>query len=232
VAPLLAPAAATALPISLLNSTVQAATGTVSAGVAALTEGVFRAMFPSKLKTALILVVTAGTLAFAAGAFAYRPGAPGPTAPEADVRKAAADARAEDETWGKEVGGIQARLRSAKVVWTVEERPTLSLDVRNRGDAAVRVGVTQELAELEVDCKWYWWGEDVDLEPTFVALAAGQELKEIARIVVTGPWVRMDGFRLVSPELTPGKHEVRVRFQTDGGQVVSNPVAIEIVAGK
>src|SRR5207249_2273114 len=87
-------AASAVVPAPLLASTVkagallavgQAVTAVVSANVAALTQGVLKAMFLTKLKTVLALVVMAGVLALTAGALgSMDPADPGPAVAQAD----------------------------------------------------------------------------------------------------------------------------------------------------
>ena len=76
------------LPFDLLESTVKAAmlvaardaaeAGLVSISAAALTEGVLRTMLVSKLKSIVILSLTAGAVAAGTGVFAYQEAAPVP----------------------------------------------------------------------------------------------------------------------------------------------------------
>src|SRR5207247_9880374 len=110
-------------PPALVASTIKAASllaagqaaGVVSAKVAALTEGVVKAMFVSKIKAVLSVVLMLGFVAdgatiltcrTAAGQDDKKPPAEKPVEPAAKQEK-------EKETftaWGKEVGGLQAGL--------------------------------------------------------------------------------------------------------------------------
>jgi RNA polymerase sigma factor (sigma-70 family) len=87
------------LPLDLLESTVKAAmlvaardaaeAGLVSISAAALTEGVLRTMLVSKLKSILVLSLTAGAVAAGTGVFAYQDSAPAPEQAARDPAPAA-----------------------------------------------------------------------------------------------------------------------------------------------
>jgi uncharacterized protein (TIGR03067 family) len=96
------PEATACVPGSLVASTAKAATlfaagqaaaGLVPAGVAALTEGVLRAMLFAKLRVAFAVLLVLAILGLGAGAFAYRalaedkPGAPKGGAGKTDLEK-------------------------------------------------------------------------------------------------------------------------------------------------
>jgi RNA polymerase sigma factor (sigma-70 family) len=86
-------AGAAAMPAPLVAETIRAATlaaaagkvtGAASVPVAALTQGVLRAMWLTKVKTAATVVLAAAILAGAGGAWGYRTRAEGPPVPAAD----------------------------------------------------------------------------------------------------------------------------------------------------
>jgi RNA polymerase sigma factor (sigma-70 family) len=148
-------AASAGVPYSVVDSTIKAAsllaagkaaaTGAISVKVAALTEGVMKAMLFSKLRAALAVVLILGFVATGATILTCR------TAAGQDDKKAAAEkpvepaAKQEKEketftAWGKEVGGLQAGLGfrpGEKRVHSLGETVKLVVRVRNVGKEEV-----------------------------------------------------------------------------------------------
>ncbi len=142
-------AASASAPPALVSSTIKAASllaagqaaGVVSAKVAALTEGVVKAMFVTKIKDVLAVVLILGILATgatvltcrsAAGQDDKKPAAEKPVEPAAKQEK-------EKETftaWGREVGGLQAGLGfrpGERRAYHLGETVKLVLRIRNVG---------------------------------------------------------------------------------------------------
>jgi hypothetical protein len=132
---------------SLLAPGKAAATGAISVKVAALTQGVMKAMLFSKLKTALAIVLILGFVATgatiltcrtAAGQDDKKPAAEKPVEPAAKQEK-------EKETftaWGKEVDGLQAGLGfrpGEKRPYTHGETVNLVVRVRNVSKKEVKI---------------------------------------------------------------------------------------------
>ena len=148
-------AASAGVPNSVVDSTIKAAsllaagkaaaTGAISVKVAALTEGVMKAMLFTKLRAAIAVVLILGFVATgatiltcrtAAGQDDKKPAAEKPVEPAAKQEK-------EKETftaWGKEVGGLQAGLGfrlGGHRVYHHREGVAVVLRVRNVGKEAV-----------------------------------------------------------------------------------------------
>jgi len=148
------------VPTSVVSSTIKAASllaagraaGVVSAKVAALTEGVVKAMFMTKIKAALVVVlilgfVATGTTIFAsrmaAGQEDQKPAAEKPVKPAAKQEKDKEIVTA----WGKEVGGLQAGLGykpGQKRTYSHGETVTLVVRVRNVGKEEVKFQYLRE----------------------------------------------------------------------------------------
>ena len=118
-------AASAGVPTSVVSSTIKAAslvaagqaaaTGAISVKVAALTEGVMKAMLLTKLKAVIAVVLMLGFVATAATALRHRMASAERTAPRpGDTCEPATKQEKEGFTaWGKEAGGLQAGWRSA-----------------------------------------------------------------------------------------------------------------------
>ena len=155
--------------------------------------------------------------------------------------------------WALALEGVQCRLRARKTIWGAGEIPTLSFDLRNRGEKTIDfVSVAQAHCEIQIDGAWYGWAEPIIIDAPVRRLEPLTELNDAISIKLTNSWAlprktnklkhlpgvsEFWGKRL---ELTPGKHTVRVRFRTDDWlqsymknesslSVVSNPVEIEIL---
>jgi RNA polymerase sigma factor (sigma-70 family) len=108
------------VPVSLVSTTIQAATlvaqsaatGAVSAKVAALSEGVLRAMLMNKLKTAIAILTVLGFVFTGATILTLDSATAQEKPPIAGERVKVAPIPADEAptVWGKEVGGLQAGL--------------------------------------------------------------------------------------------------------------------------
>jgi Sigma-70, region 4 len=162
--------ASVSAPPDLVASTIKAASllaagqaaGVVSAKVAALTEGVAKAMFVTKIKAALVVILILGFVATGATIFASRPAAgqddEKPTAgrpmeptvknvQEEQKKPVPAAERAQEKqkdaftAWGKEVDGLQAGLGflpGQQRAYHYDEYLTLVVRVRNVGKKEVK----------------------------------------------------------------------------------------------
>jgi hypothetical protein len=132
-------------PPALVASTIRAASlltagqaaGFVSAKVAALTEGVVKTMFVSKIKTALAVVLILGLVATGATLLTYRSAAgqddKKPTV-EKPVEQAAKQRKEKVTAWGKEVDGVQVGIQFGEDrVYKIGETVTLIVRLRNNG---------------------------------------------------------------------------------------------------
>jgi RNA polymerase sigma factor (sigma-70 family) len=140
---------------SLIAAGKTAATGLVSAKVAALTEGVMKAMLFNKLKAAIAVVlilsfvVTGATILTcrtAAGQEDKKPAAEKPVEPAAKQEKE----KEAFTAWGKEIGGLQAGLGfrpGEKRAYSHGETVTLVIRIRNVGKEAVKFSYLQPFVE-------------------------------------------------------------------------------------
>jgi RNA polymerase sigma factor (sigma-70 family) len=140
--------ASAGVPDSVASSTIsaascfaagQAATGPVSVKVAALAEGVVRAMLIGKLKAVVAVVLVLGVVAAGATVFARRTTAEDGIQPPASDASVTLPPKQEKKkepftAWGKEVGGLQAgvgfRLGGYRA-YRLGEAVTLVVRVRN-----------------------------------------------------------------------------------------------------
>jgi RNA polymerase sigma factor (sigma-70 family) len=149
-------AVAAGVPGSVVDSTINAArllaagraaaTGAISVKVAALTEGVLKAMLLTKLRAAIAVVLLLGVVATGATLLTCRTAAgqddkKPPT--EKPVRPAAKPEKEQEivTAWGQEVGGLQAGLGlrpGEHRVYHHGETITLVVRVRNVGKETVR----------------------------------------------------------------------------------------------
>jgi hypothetical protein len=137
-------AASAAVPNSLVVSTILFAAGKmgVSAKVAALTEGVMKAMLFPKLKTAIAIVLIFGFVATGATIITCRTEARQADKPPIAEKPVKQEKEKEGFTaWGKEAGGMQAGLGfrpGEHRAYTTGETVTLVVRVRNVGKKEVK----------------------------------------------------------------------------------------------
>ena len=143
---------ASAVPTSVVMSTIKAANlvaagqAVISSRVAALAEGVLKAMLLNKLKPALaVLVVMAmvGLIGYgvAKGQQNGEPVAPQKQAGEkAEVPVVKEKAEMEDATaWGKEVDGLQAGLLAEAATCRLGDKLEFTVKLRNVGKADIKI---------------------------------------------------------------------------------------------
>ena len=153
--------ASASAPPALVASTIKAASllaagqaaGVVSVKVAALTEGVVKAMFVSKLKAAFSVVLILCVMATGATFLTYRTAA-GQDDKKTSVEKPVEPAAKQEEkgkepftAWGKEVGGLQAGLGfrpGEHRVYHPGETVKLVVRVRNVGKEAAKFQYLKE----------------------------------------------------------------------------------------
>jgi RNA polymerase sigma factor (sigma-70 family) len=149
--------ASAGVPDSVVSSTISVApffaagasfgAGPVSGKVAALTEGVLKAMMISKLKAVVAVVLVLGLIATGAIALCHRmASAQGAQPPAVEVRVKVPQKQEKEKeaftAWGKEVGGLQAGLGfrpGGHRVYYHGETAKVVLRVRNVGKEAVEL---------------------------------------------------------------------------------------------
>jgi len=153
--------------------------------------------------------------------------------------------------WGMPVQGVQCRLRPEKVTWPLWDAsdltaaPKFEVDIR-RAEQPFGYGRLQgDGVHIEWDGKWHKWqkaispGKDLSIGPRTVLPPLRFSLGKGG--VIGEPPFSAAG-RVRGIQSTVGKHTVRIAVQLVDGRdladgppdisVVSNPVEIEIVAGK
>jgi len=128
---------------SLLAAGKAAATAAISVKVAALTEGVMKAMLFTKLKAAIAIVLGLGFMVTGATILTFRTAAAQGNQPPAAEAPVKAPQKQENEkepvtAWGKEVGGVQAGLGLGQTLGKQGEAVTLVVRIRNVGKEAVK----------------------------------------------------------------------------------------------
>jgi hypothetical protein len=126
--------ASAGVPAELVVATVQAAKlvagggtlagGVISTPVAALTEGVSRAMLLTRIQLATLVLLTAGLLGSGAGWLTHRAGAdkPARTATREEEKKPGPVAREEGKKTSVEVSGVVARINAAGPTVTLQSK--------------------------------------------------------------------------------------------------------------
>jgi RNA polymerase sigma factor (sigma-70 family) len=137
---------------SLLAAGKAAATGAISVKVAALTEGVMKAMLFTKLKTVLAVMLILGFVATGATVLTCRTAAGQEDKPAIAEKPVKASPKQEKEkegftAWGKEVGGVQAGLGylpGQDRAYRTGETVRLVVRVRNIGKKEVKFSYFNE----------------------------------------------------------------------------------------
>ena len=143
-----------------------------------------------------------------------------------------------DAPWGAAVEGVQVRLRADNPLREGGTEPFLMMDARCMGTNQFNAPVCFRGLEVEVDGRWYGWGE-----PDVMAAFSATQPREDRPVPLIGAWVAADGKEPKSLVLAPGKHTVRVAFQVwpanepkdrlpRFARALSNPVAIEVQGRK
>jgi RNA polymerase sigma factor (sigma-70 family) len=157
VAAVLSQSMASAVPASVMSSTIKAASlcaagkAAMPVKVAALTAGVLKAMLMSKIKAAVAVVLVLGFLAIGAIGIGFARGQKDDTAEQPKAQKDAVvkDKADKEETiaWGKEVDGLQMGLADAHSV-RQGEKLKLTIKLRNVGKADLKFthGLLREYA--------------------------------------------------------------------------------------
>lgn len=209
---------------SVIASGQAAAQGVLSAKVAALTEGVMKAMLFTKLRAALAVVLILGFVATGMTIFASRMAAgqdnKKPTA-EKPVEPAKPQKEKEESftAWGKEVDGLQAGLGfrpGQKRAYHHGETVTLVVRVRN---------VSKE------DVKFRYLKEFFMEKPPTVTGGEGKTIR-LGGVVLFGRLVHIP----VDVNLTPGKdmelHNLKIKLAPAGGSGDVTEVSPETLNGK
>ena len=137
-----------------------------------------------------------------------------------------------ESEWGEAVDGVQARIRTPRVVWAVGEAPTFHLDLRNHGKKTPDQRRVPYDCQIEVDKVWYSFDE-----PSGPYLSVGELLKpgwEVNDWTIVSPdkdWGSFPGKPQHFP-LPPGKHTVRIGLSITGTtpaiRPISGPLEIEV----
>ena len=232
------------VPPTLLASTVKAVSlvaagqatvaGVVSVRVAALAEGVIKAMLLTRISASMVLLAVIGVLAAGTGTAVYcapagRPDPKPPTPPVTDLQdkesnNAKGDVKKEEPEWGKAVDGVQVRVRMNKPSADGLSSRDFAVDVRNQGKRDVSQCRAPNFCEIEWDGKWYKFAE-TELECKYFTLQPGKQIDDWVTTSLDAPWKGLPEHK------EPGKHTLRVRFIfSEGARPVSRRV--KVVIGK
>lgn len=230
---LLQNAASARVPASLTVSTIQAALGgTLTAPVAALTEGVLNAMSVNKLKwSAVALLALAlgltGTSLLVEQVPAQAPPVASKSSPKSKPAPKKPAVEPEDE-WGKPDGGVRLRARVAKKLWRADEVPEIVVDLKNVNGGKLAL-MRLPSCEVEVDGVWYVPPFADRVVAGAYAARNGDAFDRYAVVRLEGrKWVRKGVGRAFGPngvaipgpkdylKLAPGKHTIRVASPVHG----------------
>lgn len=250
---LLEGAARAAVPPALIDSTTkaaialaagEAASTVVTAKVAALTEGVLKAMLITKLKAVVYVVLLLGFMITGGSVLTYRTASAKGDQPAAAEAPAKAPQEKEAFTaWGKEVGGLQAGLgykRGQKRAYRHGETLTLVVRVRNIGKEEVNFQYVRPFVEgpatvVDVEGKRVPQS-DIHIPPLNVTqvqvkLAPGKEveLHELKREL--RPASESGDKKLSTPYAIYATGKVTVRYERLVGPD-TDPILSKLVTGK
>jgi hypothetical protein len=124
-------------------------------------------------------------------------------------------------TWGREIGGLQCRLRPTKRLWSIDASPAFKLDLRNGGERLFAFDTSKPVRadRISLDGRWYRWPHAQTTAAAKVRpFAPDTEMADLTLILPQAPWL----------PLSRGYHDIAVAFVFEGVEVVSNRVSIEI----
>ena len=138
--------------------------------------------------------------------------------------------------WGEPSEGVQARLRTMKVIWGAKETPTFILDLRNQGERTPHAMPIPFKCEIEVDGTWYHYQGLYAIKIEDKALEPGKEAEDWVEVTPTNAWVVKPAEPAAGPypplTLAPGKHTIRLVFpfteESPAIRPVSGSVEIEV----
>jgi hypothetical protein len=246
------------VPNSVVSSTIKVASllaagkaaGAISIKVAALTEGVLKAMLFTKLRAALAVVLVLGFVAIgatmltcrtAAGQDDNKPGAEKPLEPPAKQEQ-------EKETftaWGTEVGGLQAGLGykpGQKRAYSHGETVTLVVRVRNVSKEDVKFRYLKEFFMEKPPTVTGGEGKTIRLGgvdllggiaqiPVDVNLAPGKEMELHDLKLKLAPAGGSGDVTEVSPETLNGKGKFQIQYEQLAA-ASSEPNLTKLATGK
>ena len=164
-------------------------------------------------------------------AFGFDVGDPPPVLPsqplEIEVGK--------ESAWGKDDGGVQARVRTPKAVWGAKEPPTFIVDLQNVGEKATHSEHIPFDCEIEVDGTWYYYSGPVDVVSGDTKLEPGKHYNDWVKVTPDNLWQEKapkDKKPRPLLPLSPGKHTIRLAYPVSGEKpplrLVTEPIEIEI----
>ena len=136
-----------------------------------------------------------------------------------------------ESAWGEAVDGVQARIRTPKVIWKTGEPPTFHLDLRNQGKTPPNARRVPLDCQIEVDKVWYSFDLPSGPYPSVGdLLKPGEEINDWTTVSPDKYWGSFPGKAKHFP-LPPGKHTVRIAYTLNGEKSIrpiSGPVEIEV----
>jgi RNA polymerase sigma factor (sigma-70 family) len=240
------------VPDSVLSSTIYvarffaagpvAAAGQVSGKVAALTQGVLKAMMMSKLKAVVAVALVLGFIVTGATVLCCRAAsAQGDQAPaveeQAKVPQKQEEKEQEDFTaWGKEAGGLQAGLGylpGQRRAYRTGETVTLAVRVRNVGKEAVKFQYIPEFFVENPPTVTDGNGKQVHFGYGVIELTDGHSVVDVN--LAPGKEIKLGEVKLLTTLLGTGKFTLqyeRVFRNTWGATITLDPALTKLATGK
>ncbi len=141
-----------------------------------------------------------------------------------------------ESAWGEAADGVEARIRTPKIVWTEGEAPMFSLDLRNQGQRRPHGLRIPFDAEIEVDGTWYLYGGPIDFKAADTPLPSHRQIDDWVKVTPDKYWTSKSANPVRGPKdhlsLPPGKHTIRLAFRLEGDKPirpVTGPLEVEIV---
>jgi RNA polymerase sigma factor (sigma-70 family) len=120
-------------------------------------------------------------------------------------------AESKDTGWGDAVEGLQIRGRAKMERWTVDEKPTFELDLRNQGMKPWKVTGIPPQVQVELDGTWYDYKLPLSYPASEQTLAPGGKFEPWLKVTPDSDWSKRGDMNTVL-EWKPGKHKVRLGY--------------------
>ncbi|HVS40320.1 MAG TPA: sigma-70 family RNA polymerase sigma factor [Gemmataceae bacterium] len=137
--------------------------------------------------------------------------------------------------WGKDDGGVQARIRTSKAVSGPKEAPTFVLDLRNVGKETPHSTHIPFDCEIEMDGTWYYYLGPIDVTSPDTPLEPGKQYNDWVKVTPDQLWQEKGpktAIRQPLLPLSPGKHTIRIAYPLSGAKPpirpISGPIEIEV----
>jgi RNA polymerase sigma factor (sigma-70 family) len=146
--------------------------------------------------------------------------------------------------WGEPSGGVKARIRLTKTIYTPGEPLTFELDLKNISQKNWDISPVPSSCQVEMDGRWYVFHGVLDYKSVPKELKPGGELVPFISIKSdenwkTPRWEKEKGdlkesdpaFNFLPLKLTPGTHKIRASYYVgDKVSPATSTVEIEVAA--